>query len=229
MDNRTITQHDLDNAKRLTNLWKAKKGPLGLTQLSAGTRLGFNQSMVSQLLTGAVVLNTDHILKWAQLLGVSPGDIDPRMSSLGFSSTTLRKAKVPIIAAISGADVGVFSTIEITTRMTRQVYGISVDDDSLGTFARKGSTLIVSQEEEPVTGDEVFIRVKIGDHTLNAVKQYIMTDKTKNVAIVRDIFTDQQAEYDLCIVELMDPIVAVERPAINRPVRLRPSRPAQAS
>lgn len=223
MHNRVITEADKANAKRLKKLWDSRKGKLGLTQISAGEKLGFNQAMVSQCLNGKVALNTDHVLKWAQLLGVSPGEIDPSLSSLAFSSSALRQIKVPIIARISGAAVGAFEAVEISTRMTRQVYGISVDDDSLGNFAKKGATLIVSQEEEPVSGDEVFMRINLLDRHLHLVKQYVTTDTSRGVIVVRHIGSLDLEEYPLDRVEVMDPIVSVDRPIVNRPIRLRPS------
>lgn len=228
MDNRNITQHDLENAKRLQRLWTTRKRELGLTQIAAGKKLGCNQSMVSQLLSGRVALNTDHTLKWAQLLNVSPGDIDPNLSGLGFSTVALRRIKVPVLSALSGAATGAFEIVEIFTRMTKQVYGISVDDESLGAYARKGSTLIVSQEEEPISGDEVFLRLKLGDRFLNSVKQFVMVDNSRSVAVVRDLLTQAQEEIQLDTIELMDPIVSIERPVVNRPTRLRPSTPARA-
>lgn len=221
MQNRIITQEDTANAKRLLKLWNSKKGKLGLTQISAGEKLGFNQSMVSQLLHAKVALSTDHVLKWAQLLGVSPGEINPALSSLGFTKATLRQIKVPVVARMSGEPVGAFEAVEISTRMTKQVYGISVDDESLGVYAKKGSTLIVSQEEEPVSGDEVFIRYRVQDHYLLTVKVYVTSDLARGVAVLKDIITGAQEELQLEQIEAMDPIVSVDRPIVNRPVRLR--------
>lgn len=229
MDKRNITPQDLDNAKRLRNLWNNRKGKLGLTQLKAAEKLGFQQPMVSQLLSGKVALNTDHILKWAQLLGASPDEIDPRLSSLGYSSDALRRVKVPIVASLSGAPVGSFQNVEISTRMTRQVYGVTVDDDTLGSYAKRGSTLIVSQEEEPISGDEVFIRFELDGHHLHLVAHYVTTDTQRGVVVIKDLHTQAQSELELDRIEILDPIVSVERPIVSRPIRLRPRRASGVS
>lgn len=226
MANQKISHEDLANARRLAAIWEERKKDLNLTQVKAAKHLGFQQSMVSQLLRGVTALNTDHVIKLAQLLRVSPGDIDPRLSSLNFSDIKLRQVKVPIIASLSGAATGAFQHVEISTRMTRQLYGISVDDDSLGVYARRGSTLIVSQEEEPISGDEVFIRFELDGRHIHMVSQYVMTDASREVVVVQDLLSQAKSELDLNRIEVFDPIVAVERPEVNRPVRINPSRKA---
>lgn len=223
MSIRTITEHDRKNAARLKALWEAKKGPLKLTQASAARALGYKtQSMISQLLNCNAALNTDAILKWAQLLQVSPSDIDPSMTSLGFTKSTLRQIKVAIIARMSGEPAGPFETVEITTQMTRQVYGVTVDTEGFEPFAKRGSTLIISQEEEPVSGDEVFVRMTTPTGFIHLVKHYVMTDAARGVAVVRDLNDHRLEELPLDRVEVLDPIVSVERPIVTRPIRLRP-------
>lgn len=223
MTNRTITPADIANAGRLNALWRAKKAELGLTQATAAPKLGYkSQSMVSMQLKGEVALNTDAILRWAQLLGINPGDIDPSMKSLNFTQQQLRRVKVAIIARMSGAMPGAFETVEIMTQMTRQVYGISVDTDGFAPFARRGSVLIVSQEEEPISGDEVFIRLSADRGSLHLIKHFITTDASRGVAVVRELNGGEPEELALDDIEIIDPIVSVERPAVNRPIRLRP-------
>lgn len=223
MTNRSITPADMANAVRLKALWQSKKADLGLTQTIAAQKLGYkSQSMVSMQLKGEVALNTDAVLKWAQLLKVNPGDIDHALKSLSFSKTELRRVKVAIIARMSGALPGAFETVETMTQMTRQVYGISVDIQGFEPFAREGSTLIVSQEEEPISGDEVFIRLTAARHGLHLIKHFITTDAARGVAVIRDLNGGAPEELALDDIEIMDPIVSVERPSVNRPIRLRP-------
>ncbi len=101
-----------------------------------------------------------------------------------------------------------------------------MDQDGFAPFAKKGSTLILSQDEEPVSGDEVFIRLHTDAGVLHLLKRYVMTDHANGFAVVRDLFDDATEELPLERVEVMDPVVSVERPMVNRPVRLRPSRSA---
>lgn len=221
MTNRTITQEDTAKAARLTKLWKAKKGPLSLTQRQVADKLGYrSQSMVSMQLNGEVALNTDAVLKWAQLLQVAPMEIDPSLSSLTFTKSTMRVVKAPVIARMSGEPVTPFETVEILTQMTRQVYAVLVDTDGFEPFAKRGSTLAICQDEEPVSGDEVFIRTQGASGYLHLIKEYITTDRSRGVVVVRDLNGREPEELDLDSIEVMDPIVSVERPRVNRPVRI---------
>ena len=110
--------------------------------------------------------------------------------------------------------------------MTRQLYRVSVADDSLGIYAPRGSTLIVSPEEEPISGDEVFIRYELDGRHIHLVLQYVMTDAAHNVMVVQDLIAQAKTELILDRIEVFDPIVAIERPEVNRPVRVNPSRQA---
>jgi transcriptional regulator with XRE-family HTH domain len=225
--NRVITDRDRENARRLKAFWESKRIQLGLTQKKAADLLGYRtQSMVSQLLSATVALNTDAILKWAQLLQISPSDIDPSMTALGFSKVKLRAVKVAILARMSGEPVNPFESVEIYTQMTRQVYGVSVDVDGFEPLAKKGSTLIISQEEEPISGDEVYIRLQTPSGALQLIKRYVTSDLDRGVAVVHDLYTGDTEELPLDRIELMDPIVGVERPIVNRPIRINTQRSA---
>lgn len=227
MSNRVITDHDRACAQRFKSIWTRKKGELGLTQTQLAEKMGYNsQSMISQLLNARVALNTDAVLRLAQVLKVAPGDIDPALTGLTITPSKLRHVKAPVIARMSGEQPSPFETVEIATTMTRQVYGVSVDQDGFAPFAKKGSTLILSQDEEPVSGDEVFIRLHTDAGVLHLLKRYVTTDHTSGFAVVRDLFGEATEELPLDRIEVMDPVVSVERPMVNRPVRLRPGRAA---
>lgn len=224
MTNRVITEKDRANARRLNNFWKAKKNQLNLDQGKAAKLLGYTaQATISQQLNAKFALNTDAILKWAQLLQVSPSDIDPDLGALGLSDTTLRRVKVPIAARMSGTQPGPFETVEIVTRMTRDLYGVTVDTDGFEPFAKKGSTLIVSKDEEPVSGDEVFIQYETASQRVHIVKRFVATDEDRGVIIVKGLTSEEMEELSKDRVALIDPIVSVERPIVNRPIRLRPT------
>lgn len=78
MSNRVITDHDRACAQRFKSIWTRKKGELGLTQLQLAEKMGYNsQSMISQLLNARVALNTDAVLRLAQVLKVAPGGNRP--------------------------------------------------------------------------------------------------------------------------------------------------------
>ena len=126
------------------------------------------------------------------------------------------------MAKLSGESCGAFKTVEIMTQMTRQVYGISVDVTGFEPFAKRGSTLVVSLEEDPVSGDEVFIRLSAERGHAHLIKTFVTVDNTRQVAIVKSLGGSTHEEIALDDIEIMDPIVCVERPAVNRPIRLHP-------
>lgn len=76
-----ITDEDILVSKRLREIWDAKKEELGLSQEKAAGRMGFStQAAVSQFLNGRIALNKENVLKFAELLGVSPEEIDPLLN-----------------------------------------------------------------------------------------------------------------------------------------------------
>jgi hypothetical protein len=83
MSNRSLTKQELEDAKRLREIWKVKKDELHLSQVRAAKELGYNsQGAVSQFLNGKVGLNFQAVAKFAKLLRVSVGDISPRFAYL---------------------------------------------------------------------------------------------------------------------------------------------------
>lgn len=222
---RTITPLDKEKAARLLALWTRKKPELKLTQSSAAQALGFaNQGVVSQYLNCYIALNTDVVLRFAKLLGVSPGEIDPDLASLTLSSGVLRLVRIPILAKISGQKPGNFESVEIMTRMERQLYAVAVDTDGFEPFYEQGSTLLVSMNEEPITGDKVFIRHTRSEHSVHIIKQYVTTDHAAGNIVLRDLGSAENFSLPLTEVDACDPIVGVEAPVIKRPIRLHPTK-----
>jgi len=182
--------------------------------------LGFaGQGVVTQYLNGSIALNTDAILRFSRVLGCSPADINPDLLGISIAPTDMRLLRVPILATLSGAPPGRLSSIEIATTMDKKLYAVAVDTDGSEPFARKGSTLIVSQDEEPVSGDEVFMKYRVGSNDLHAIRVYVTTDLERGVAITRGLGSKEFLETNLTDIELLDPIVSVERPQVSRPKR----------
>ena len=78
MTRRPLTPAEQVRAENLRRLWDAKKAALGLTQEKAARLLGYKtQAAVGHYLTRRNPLNTDALLKFAQLLQVGPDEIDP--------------------------------------------------------------------------------------------------------------------------------------------------------
>ena len=72
---RIMTPQDKQAATNLYRIWNDKKRSLGLTQEKASERLGISQSGFSQYVLGKVRLGDSILLKFSELLGVSPTDI----------------------------------------------------------------------------------------------------------------------------------------------------------
>lgn len=217
---RTITERDLANAARLKNIWLAYKDATKSTQTDLAEILGFaGQGVVTQYLNGSIALNTDAILRFARVLGVSPAEINPDLAGISITPTDLRLTRIPILASLSGAPPGRLASIEIATSMDKKLYAVAVDTEGSEPFARKGSTLVVSQDEEPVSGDEVFMKYRVGKNDLHAIRVYVTTDLERRVAITRALGSKEFIETNLDDIELLDPIVSVERPQVARPKR----------
>ena len=217
---RTISQQDLENATRLKTAWLAYKEATKSTQAELAKILGFaGQGVVTQYLNGSIALNTDAILRFARALGVSPATINPELAGLSITPTDLRLVRVHILANLSGAPPGRLASIEIATSMDKKLYAVAVDTEGSEPFARKGSTLVVSQDEEPVSGDEVFMKYRVGKNDLHAIRVYVTTDLERRVAITRALGSKEFIETNLDDIELLDPIVSVERPQVARPKR----------
>ena len=74
---RSITDSDLEAARRLREIWNKKKSELRLTQITASELLGFSQAAFWQYLNGRLALNVETILKFAYLLKIDPREVDP--------------------------------------------------------------------------------------------------------------------------------------------------------
>lgn len=220
--NRTITPEDRANANRLYGIWNAYKARTKATQADLAKAMGFSsQAVVSQFLTCAIALSTDATLKFARALGVEPAQIDPRLEGIRLTIPSVKTRSVPIIATLSGQRPPALASIEIATSMEKELYAVAVDTDGFEPLAKKGSTLIVSQDEEPVSGDEVFMRLQVGGAMTHTVRVFVTTDLERNIAVTKTL-SGELLETSLEHIDLMDPIVAVERPQVARPQRQRP-------
>lgn len=217
---RNITPQDLENAARLKAKWIVYKEATKSTQADLAELLGFaGQGVVTQYLNGSIALNTDAILRFARVLGVTPAEINPDLAGISITPKDMHLTRVPILGTLSGAPPGRLASIEIATTMDKKLYAVAVDTDGSEPFARKGSTLVVSQDEEPVSGDEVFMKYRVGGAELHAIRVYVTTDLERGVAITRGLGSKEFIETNLADIDLLDPIISVERPQVVRPKR----------
>lgn len=78
MKRKSMSEQDLEAARRLKALWNSRKADLDLTQDKAAELLGFGtQGAVSHYLNGKTPLNIEAVIKFAGLLQVAPEFIRP--------------------------------------------------------------------------------------------------------------------------------------------------------
>ena len=99
---RIITDADVAAAGRLRALWKVYKEKTNDTQEEAGAKIGLSQAAFSQYLNATIALNTDVVLKFAQLFGVHPRNIRPDIDELfrGVEIETLSREVASIAKAL---------------------------------------------------------------------------------------------------------------------------------
>lgn len=109
MPNRTLSFEELEDAKRLKEIWKSKKEKLHLSQVKAAEELGYNsQGAISQYLNGKVALNIQAVAKFAKLLRVSVAEISPRYAQMVKDPTPepLEPYVPPTLGMIGGVPTG---------------------------------------------------------------------------------------------------------------------------
>lgn len=214
---RNITLEDRENARRLKNLWNAKKADLGLTQVKAAEKLGFNQGSVAQYLNCHIALNYEATIKFAKLLRVEPWEIDPSLGQLRKTVAPDEATKeVPVTRTMSGD--GSPTRNAVRTRyhhMLEQCYGVEVDNDLYRGFAKRGSTIVASRAEEAVEGDDVVITY--GDGSLGLAE---LVDIDSDGVEVIKLTTHNKEFLPYADIKRIDPIVDVVRPQRKRPARL---------
>jgi len=105
MPNRDLNFDEIEDAKRLKEIWKNKKDQMHLSQVKAAHELGYNsQGAISQYLNGKVALNLAAVAKFANLLKVNVGDISPRYARLvrDPTPTPLEPFNPPATGSIGG-------------------------------------------------------------------------------------------------------------------------------
>lgn len=77
---RIITPHDKKVADRLKRIFDQRKSTTGLTQIDLAEKTGLTQVTVSKYMNGKMAMrNAQTICNFANALGVSPEEIDPKL------------------------------------------------------------------------------------------------------------------------------------------------------
>jgi len=99
MSNRQITREDREKARRLRAIWNQRARELNITQGTAAKQLNWSQPAISQYLNCKTALNTDAILKFAELLHISPAAIDPSLAHL--STAEIHRKRLLKVVSLS--------------------------------------------------------------------------------------------------------------------------------
>lgn len=83
MTRRSLTQDEVDDAKRLRKIWNDRKEDLMLSQVKVAEEMGFSsQAAVSQYLNAKLPLNMSAVAKFAKVLRAKVEDISPRYAQM---------------------------------------------------------------------------------------------------------------------------------------------------
>ncbi|ECA4811383.1 LexA family transcriptional regulator [Salmonella enterica subsp. enterica serovar Rubislaw] len=80
MKKKPLTIEQLEDARRLKNIFLSKKKELGLSQESIALELGVSQSAINQLFGGINALNVSTAAQLAKILKVKIGDFSPDLA-----------------------------------------------------------------------------------------------------------------------------------------------------
>lgn len=113
-NNDPLNHEEIALYKRLNRIWNLKRKELGLSQEKAADMYGCSQGNISQYLNGKIPLNTDAIYKFAEILQVSPAEINPSLAprleavSLLALEEVTAKSLLPLLEKLSTVEAAKF-------------------------------------------------------------------------------------------------------------------------
>ena len=160
---RTLSDDTLEMSRRITNVWKANKSGLGLTQQKAADQIGVTQPMFSQMLNGAVSINPMMALSVAALLRCDIGVLCEGLEEykLLLAMRPVTGSEIPVTLTLTGNNVtGKF--INVMTAPTAGAFAVEIDTHEYAPRYKNGEYAIVDPLAQWVTGDEVLVRYGTG-------------------------------------------------------------------
>lgn len=200
---RELTKEERDDARRLKQLWIAKKDALHLSQVKAAKELGYNsQGAISQYINGKVSLNFQAAAKFAKLLRVEIQEIAPRFAPLVSKPipSSLDGYVAPVVGKLGGMDTDnvldwfaysqKFS--EIVDVPVDHIKLVRIDDASFKEFP-VGTVFLVDDREQQAPSDGVYL-IKDGDKiigrrvTINPDGVVLSSGAGKKQSMTKDVF-----------------------------------------
>lgn len=198
-----LNDQDREKQRRLRLVWDRKRHELGLTQIKARDALGLKyQSTVSQYLNGQIPLNTETVLKFANLLRCDPAEIDPAVKKLVAVKVAHKAVYLGVMQVSESGEYELMRTDEMPKTLTTPLnaelpegscyMAISLEHNGyrpLGYYAH--SLVYIASNLEPHQGDTVYITV--GDHS--SFYRYVSEDLETNEIIVKNPLLNMRTEY----------------------------------
>jgi transcriptional regulator with XRE-family HTH domain len=127
----------------LRKVWDRKKRDLGLTQVKVAQTLGIAQASFNQYLNGRIPLNTNFVLKIAEILEVEPGEISPELFKYVPLKTKI--ISVPVLFAIGGFK-GACGEVKVTlaeqSKSAESSFAVFVNENMRSPLIPTGSYLV---------------------------------------------------------------------------------------
>jgi len=160
--------------------------------------MGITQPTFSQYVNCVIPLNTDAVLKFADLLRVPPTEIDPSLKNVMTLKPVkhVRERHIPLIGSTSGRGILKYASVKVTNIQDQGVFaGIVVDDNSLlSAGVSKGAVIVVDLDADPyVRKRNVMLRERGSDSFVFA--EYMSS--TSNAVTLIDPVADKMLRFRL--------------------------------
>lgn len=200
---RDLSKEERDDARRLKQLWIAKKDQLHLNQVKAAKELGYNsQGAISQYINGRVSLNFQAAAKFAKLLRVDIQDIAPRFAPLVSKPipSSLDGYAAPVTGKLGGMETThVLDWFAFSDEFCRAL-GVPADhlklvrvEDSTFKEFPAGTVFLVDDRPQPAPSDGVYL-LQDGDKiigrrlTIEADGVVLSSGAGKKQKMTKDVF-----------------------------------------
>ncbi|HBC1013234.1 TPA: LexA family transcriptional regulator [Escherichia coli] len=178
-----LTTEQLEDARRLKNIFLSKKKELGLSQDSIAHELGISQSAINQLFGGVNALNVSTAAQLARILEVKIGDFSPALADSIAEMAKMVKEPRPMVPTfeyplLSCVQAGAFTANELsyterdaikwiatTTQASNKAFWLEVKGDSMTAPAGSkvsfpdGIIILIDPEREVDPGDFCIARL----------------------------------------------------------------------
>lgn len=177
MARRSLTQEEIEDAKRLKKLWIDRKDKLHLSQAKAAKELGFSsQAAVSQYINARTPLNMQSVAKFARLLRLTVDDISPRYGKMvGKPNPAELDDYVPTpTGSLGGIPTSACLTWFAFSKEFLSAYGVDklkivrVEDDSYKEYP-VGSIFIVTEKRQEKFSSGLFFLQQEGGIVLRKI------------------------------------------------------------